>query len=299
MKWDFDVRTACPICLCSEYQTVKSIRYSETPAAEYLIAFYEGRIYPSDLRFNFELARCRRCRSFFQVYVLADHALPIFYENVVKSSLNAKEGRRTRRSVKRDHYFASIACRLGNRVLDFGAGWGHFLDVAQSVGLDTTAVEFNPHQAHHLARRHHVASLDEIDPESIDFVRADQVFEHVNHPVELLKSLSEKLSPKGVVAISVPPDFNPRFLNTSAQRIRREEWGAAKGSRWSMNDVAPLEHIQSFSDRGLRILGRMARMHRWQPPSPIRLRLFGNPIEMAQYSLQRFGLHTGTVFFTR
>jgi ubiquinone/menaquinone biosynthesis C-methylase UbiE len=249
---------------------------------------------------HYKLAWCQFCRSYFQINVLSDECLPNFYETVVASSLDDKTQRRTTESVKRDEYFASIAAKIfpGGQVLDFGAGWGHFLDVAKDWGMNTIAVEFNETQQKHLRRHHRVVALTDLQDQAIDFIRADQVFEHVSHPLELLKDLVRKLSPSGVIAISVPPDFNPLLLSSSHQRIKREDWNAEKGTRWSMNDVAPLEHVQCFSDMGLQKLGAVSGLRPWNPSfsSALRARSIRLPV---QHILRQIGLHTGTIFFRR
>jgi SAM-dependent methyltransferase len=83
---------------------------------------------------------------------------------------------------------------------------------------------------------------------SLDFVNTEQVFEHVPAPRELAKRLAASLKPGGILKICVP------YGEDIERRIELGEWQAERGSRHSLDPVAPLEHINCFKFETLRRL---------------------------------------------
>lgn len=141
--------------------------------------------------------------------------------------------------------------------------------------------------------------LDDVQASSIDLIRADQVFEHVSQPIELLRALANKLTPSGIIAISVPPDLVPQKFVSGIRRVTNEDWRAPKGSRWSMNFVAPLEHLQGYSERGLRRLGSAAGLREWHPTVKMVCRYAPNAKVVLEHLLRRVGVRSGTIFLER
>src|SRR5439155_15817049 len=105
-------------------------------------------------------------------------------------------------------------------------------------------VELDPRAAAH-ARAYGVKTRTRADlvADSFDFVNTEQVLEHLADPLETLADLRVGLRPDGLLKVSVPEG---RGIE---QRLRKPDWTAAKGSRSSLNAVAPLEHLNCF-DRG-------------------------------------------------
>ena len=301
MQWDFIPRRDCPVCGCAQRTILINRNLSDPPVSLYLNDFYAGRAGGWGTEARNRLARCRDCKNLYEVDVLSDAQLPLFYERVVSGSLAERSAQRTMHAVQRDVYFCAITRRSADSggVLDFGAGWGHFLDTAQDQGLETIAIEFNGTQRRHLAQRHAVTELDDVEANSIGLIRADRVFEHVSQPTELLRALANKLTPSGVIAISVPPDLVPQKFLSGIRRVTKEDWRAPKGSRWSMNFVAPLEHLQGYSERGLRRLGRAAGLREWHPSLKAVLRNAPNLKVVLEHLLRRGGVRSGTIFLER
>ncbi len=101
------------------------------------------------------------------------------------------------------------------RVLDIGCGPGDFLVAAKDNGWTVTGVEPSPIAASHAASRGvHVindfftselaATMDKYD-----FIHLSEVLEHIENPIETLVIAMTLLADGGVLAISVPNDFNP------------------------------------------------------------------------------------------
>jgi len=93
-----------------------------------------------------------------------------------------------------------------------------------------------------------VGDVQDLMPESIHFINAEQVFEHIPQPRKTLEGLAERLVPGGVIRISVP---NGRSVEAA---VKNPAWKAAK------DPAHPLEHINIFTHRTLRELGQFAGM---------------------------------------
>lgn len=93
-----------------------------------------------------------------------------------------------------------------NKLLDFGAGTGDFLQVAVNKGWKVYGVEPNE-QARNLASKkglHLLSSLKELKGEQFDVITLWHVLEHVPNLQETLNRLQVLLKPEGVLVIAVP-----------------------------------------------------------------------------------------------
>lgn len=94
----------------------------------------------------------------------------------------------------------------GNKLLDFGAGTGDFLQAAENKGWKVYGVEPNE-QARNLASKkglHLLSSLKELKEEQFDAITLWHVLEHVPNLQETLNRLQALLKPSGVLVIAVP-----------------------------------------------------------------------------------------------
>jgi 2-polyprenyl-3-methyl-5-hydroxy-6-metoxy-1,4-benzoquinol methylase len=86
---------------------------------------------------------------------------------------------------------------------------------------------------------------DEIPRYNFDFINTEQVFEHLANPLETLTYLKSSLKVNGIIKISVPT------ANNIKRRLSLMDWSASKGTKNSLNPVAPLEHINCYSRTSL------------------------------------------------
>lgn len=86
-----------------------------------------------------------------------------------------------------------------------------------------------------------VITWEDIPNYRFDFINTEQVFEHLSEPMETLVHLKRALKPGGMIKISVPNGWDIK------RRLRIGDWTAPKGSRNSLNPIAPLEHINCFN----------------------------------------------------
>lgn len=130
-------------------------------------------------------------------------------------------------------------------------GWSKWLFMARAFGCKPYGTELSEERVSHaISNGIHVVDWNEIPEFSFDFINTEQVFEHLAQPLETLMHLKSALKPGGVVKISVPYTGDIDF------RLKTMNWTAKKGSRESLNAVAPLEHINCFRRNSIIKMGK-------------------------------------------
>lgn len=101
------------------------------------------------------------------------------------------------------------------RLLDFGAGWGQFVERAAADGWDAIGIEPTPGRALHAREARGVdvrtttLTPGLFDPGHFDAVVSLQVFEHLEDPAHELDRVAEVLRPGGILALEVPSIASP------------------------------------------------------------------------------------------
>jgi len=112
------------------------------------------------------------------------------------------------------------------KLLDFGCGSAQFLNEARKQGWETFGMDFSEQAVEQASQNGHKAfqvsptAWNEIEDESLDFVRMNHVLEHLYHPREVLAMIRQKMKSGAVLHIAVP---NPYGI--SSQIFRSQWWG--------------------------------------------------------------------------
>ena len=230
---------------------------------------------------DYVLRECRSCALIFQEYVPDDELLDELYEkwlDPIASEAHSQQKRLEGRLALQvleviDHFEPRLPHEIG--VLDFGMGWGNFCQVARGLGCDVAGSELSETRRLRASELGiPLVDLEESATRRFDFVNTEQVFEHLTRPVEVLQALCDVLSDEGVVRLSVP-----NCVDIKA-RLRHGDWTAPKGTKHSLNAVAPLEHVNCYQHKslvalashvGLRPIYRPWQQLRfaptWEPPA--------------------------------
>jgi 2-polyprenyl-3-methyl-5-hydroxy-6-metoxy-1,4-benzoquinol methylase len=195
---------------------------------------------PAGTENGFELMRCGRCGTIFTAALPAGEGEAQDYSTYYDRGLDvpAFVERRLESLVA-----GFDRCRDTNRWLDVGCGAGALLRTAAGGGWTAIGTEVAEAPAEALradgfdVRLGELESLD-LEPESFDVVSAVEVLEHVPDPAVLISAVAGLLRPGGCLYLTTP---NGRGI--SARLL---------GTRWSV--VAPPEHLQLFSAKGMRRL---------------------------------------------
>ena len=262
----FLTRHSCPSCQSYDFEEFYSRSYLSPEIKKYLIDFYEpqGMIdFKYLINFDYVLCECNLCKTIFQKYIPNNEFVTNLYEvwispNVIKEQIK--------------NYPVQFYQNLANeiiqvitlfnkppaflRFLDFGMGWACWSLLAQAYGVNTFGVELSSEQIKH-ANNTGIKTilLEDIPDYKFDFINTEQVFEHINSPLETLKKLKSGLSEDGIIKISVP------FVPDIERRISLMNWTAPKGSLDSLNPVAPLEHINYFRPESLLKMAELAELY--------------------------------------
>jgi SAM-dependent methyltransferase len=165
--------------------------------------------------FEPDVARCASCRVFFrnprptQAEIQRSYDVGANYAEWQQSATD--RGLMWKRRLE-----LIIPFKQCGRLLDIGAGDGHFLDIAKAAGFETygtelslTGAEYAEGRGHHLL----IGQLKEIgfDGLKFDMVTIWHVLEHVPNPGEALEIVSSLLKPDGILALAVPNEENQLF----------------------------------------------------------------------------------------
>ncbi len=258
-------RESCPCCRSGEYALIYSCGFLEPPVREYLHSFYSdqgGRIEVEYLDgAEYILCECRTCGTIYQQEIPDDFLMRKLYEEWIDPS---EAFNRHLQSDDLDYYmsyaqevmmliafFETVPSKL--KFFDFGMGWGNWCRMAKAFGCETYGTELSEtriRQASSYGIK--VITWDEIPKYSFDFINADQVFEHIPSPLDTVEYLKESLSRRGIMKISVPNGTGMKG------RLQMNDWTAPRGSRRSLNAVSPLEHINCFHSRSIKMMADIA-----------------------------------------
>jgi SAM-dependent methyltransferase len=261
-------RASCPGCHGTTARRLIDLPFSDGPLAAYLNSFYAERLAPSRLEsHHYQLDACDECGLLFQRQVPTTTFLSELYDDLAigdDAVVRADRGLPVRRGYAHDveqliNYWKLPPKDLS--VLDYGAGFGLWLQMASAFGCRTTAAEFSPTKARLAqSRGDQVISTGAVPEKSYHFINAEQVVEHLVDPLEVTRSLARALVPGGLLRISVP---NGTSIEACASR---PDWTIGKGQMGSLNAIAPLEHLNCFTNQSLVALGTRAGLEVFHYP---------------------------------
>jgi len=240
-------RSGCPACGEAATSVLRSLPYGRNP----VVLPPELPAFALD---QFLIRECPACGLLFQEEVLDPAETAAFYRAKLRQSLTRLGSRRLP-----DHAHlvedVLLARKLIGRedplVLDFGAGdcaWG---GTAHALGCRVVCHDLHDAIAECAANYGLKAvAIAEIAPDSLDYINADQVFEHLAQPLEQLRELVPKLRRGGLIKISTPGDrrMKSRLQSAGVDTMTPAEFNA------QFSALAPLMHLQLFSAQALQVM---------------------------------------------
>jgi 2-polyprenyl-3-methyl-5-hydroxy-6-metoxy-1,4-benzoquinol methylase len=286
----FITRAECPICGSDACQTIYQHAYTESPIKDYLIDFYsvQGK---TEFKYlegaTYVLNECGMCGGIFQRDIPNDILMERLYEHWIDPQIIAVEEQKHNLS-----YYTRYAQEIMQVIsflkkepstlsfFDFGMGWGKWALMAKAFGCNSFGTEIsNERIAFAKSNGINVITWDQIPNQQFDFINTEQVFEHISQPLETLKYLMTALKPDGILKISVP------FATNIDARLKRMDWTAAKGTTYSLNPLAPMEHINFFKRSSLIKMANEAGMEQVYIPLKTQYRFttdWGTPERIAK-----------------
>ena len=255
-------RSNCPIC-DSDSQTFYKLPYSNNRLHQFLTSYYGGRANLESLSGeNYQINQCRHCGFLFQSPILNEEGQVALYETWVdqENSLLKKQQAKAKLFRQYAGQMENIS-RLINKspqqieILEYGMGWGYWCRMASAFGYQVQGLELSPKRVEH-ARKFGIEVINALPDAGprYDFIFANQVFEHLDRPLETLIEMRDRLKPGGFLHLRVPDGHGIE------RQLRRAGWGAG------LDAIHPLEHINCFTRKTLLLLGQKAGLTVVHPP---------------------------------
>ncbi len=243
----FVERIACPLCGGKDFRVLIERGFDAPDMQVFFKEFYVGRAQVPKGRYA--LAECI-CGGVWQKNILNDAGMEALYGRWIDPSESFKKKTAAHwdlyRKYAREVQFIEklfpkkVPCEIN--VLDFGAGWGMWLQMARAHGLKGMGVEIAADRILYAQTLgiELVPTLEDLSHGILfDFINAEQVFEHVADPRSEITALIAKLRPGGVMHIAVP-NGEPDII-----RARKGLWRPVKGA------TQPLEHVNAYTAKSL------------------------------------------------
>jgi 2-polyprenyl-3-methyl-5-hydroxy-6-metoxy-1,4-benzoquinol methylase len=276
-RW-FTRRNECPACASPGFKTLYESQYDKAPLKDYLIDFYspQGMVEFEYLEgASYVLCECDTCGLVFQRDIPGDTLMERLYEHW----LDPKKVFSQNQNEDSLGFYSGLAQELMGiisylnktpsslRFFDFGMGWSQWALLTKAFGCESYGTELSVERIKYAESNGiKVIMWDEIPKHSFDFINTEQVFEHIAEPLQTLRHLGKALKTDGIVKISVPP------ANDIGRLLKIMDWKSPKGSRNSLNLVAPLEHINLFRRSSLVKMAEEAGMEEVSIPIKTQLR---------------------------
>lgn len=254
----FTERNKCPACFSEDFRTLYQKSFNESPIKEYLEEFYSSQ---GGIEFDYlagatyHLCECTACGLMFQKEIPNDDLMKRLYEiwlDPYKIFIQEQERESLNLYATYAEEIMQIVTYLDKKpsslkFFDFGMGYGKWALMAKAFGCRSYGSELSEARIEFAKENGiNVISWDEIPEYQFDFINTEQVFEHIADPLQTLSYLKKALKPGGVLKISVPSNSYD-----IERRLKIMDWKAPKGTKNSMNSVAPLEHINCFRKKSL------------------------------------------------
>jgi 2-polyprenyl-3-methyl-5-hydroxy-6-metoxy-1,4-benzoquinol methylase len=248
----FERREECPSCTSKDFITRYQSPYDNSPIKDYLIDFYQpqGLVEFKYLEgATYILCECNNCGLIFQRDIPNEFLMGRLYEHWIDPQ-STFDHHQKQDSLRLYSYYAQEIMQVvayfkkapsSLCFFDFGMGWGKWALMAKAFGCESFGSELSEKRIKYAESNGiKVISWNEIPQYRFDFINTEQVFEHIPEPLQTLRHLKTALKADGTIKISVPTAID------IDRRLKIMDWKSPKGSKHSLNPVAPLEHINFY-----------------------------------------------------
>ena len=216
-----------------------SLPYNSSDMIDFLSSYYKDKIDIKKLHGKYyKLLECKNCGLIFQNQIPDKKFSQELYEKYIdKDDSLKKKDDYERKYYKKLFYEMNLIKNIFKKksdeisILDFGAGWGFWLNYLKKNNFDVYAFEVSVTRINFL-KKNKIKIISDISniEKKFDFIYSEETFEHISNPKETLINLSKILKEDGFIMLRFPSSFLFKF------KLNRKY----KPS----NDCAhPLEHI--------------------------------------------------------
>ena len=266
-------RKKCPACTSLTFREIYRESYNKGAIKEYCI----DKRYDLDILkdFYYDLLECKDCGLLYQKYIPNKDLLDLIYNkwlrqkkniDIYDPSFNPYRKEKTLFCINEINRIIPLFNKPARKlkILDFGMGWASLGQIAKCMGMDVYGFDFATIFMNH-ANRNGIKTVDinNIKTMKFDFINTDQVFEHLTNPLDDLRLLEKSLKSNGIIKISVPGTF---FVKRMVRRGVSSEIFNLKGTYFTLNAIAPLQHINGFTRKSIVKMGEKANLIEFKEP---------------------------------
>jgi SAM-dependent methyltransferase len=267
-------RKRCPACEAENSSSLLRAAYHEPRMQAFLVRKFRnpGEISALLAGADYELRKCRECTLIYQRFVLSEEYTALLYNDWLIRDDAEQELSRELLPPRQLAYFANEVLTIGRmikkphhqvRILDYGLGRGWWCRMAQAFGFDACGTDLATSLVTEARRKGiNAIEVEKLAGRRFDFINTEQVFEHLSHPLAVLRQLRELLDDAGRIKISVPEGRGME------RRIPLMDWTAPRWDRRYLLPATPLIHINTFTQRSIAAMAERAGLH----PSPVPIR---------------------------
>lgn len=248
----FVERSRCINCGSTAYHLVSSGKYTDEPLHGFITSDPWGENpLPSLQRAAWYLVRCVDCDQLYHRFTLdaewQERKFSTWMNGDALREFSARLGPRFPRDFSSAIDHVKHVLRLEKltrdirtadepvRLLDFGCGFGSFVECCLHFGFDAIGVDrAKPRQQDGKITVY--PSLDAVGDRTFHVITLFEVLEHLDAPADILKVLKTRLAPGGILLLETPDCAGVHGIRT------RHDYAA----------IHPLEHINAFTHETLK-----------------------------------------------
>ena len=195
-------------------------------------------------------SKCKKCRMIYCENMWDDVTLRNVYENTIDHS----KSKDMMLSIEKRLYLTRIWINILRilklsgkekledlKIIDYGCGWGDFLDVAQGFGVSVTGYDGNSKKIELPKERGHkiANNLDELKSFApVDVFVMLSVLEHLQDVNFIMHLAKELLKPDGLLVFLVM-DYRPKYIKRNFIRLKSNLPALTK-------NLNPVEHVNVY-----------------------------------------------------
>jgi len=195
---------------------------------------------------SYELLKCDHCKFIWQKNIPEKNFSIDLYENIIDKEESLKKSEKKLNNRKKSYYkeIKKITSNFKEKkinILDFGAGWGHWLMSGSSLPYNPYAFELSPSRIKFLlSNQIKILNFETVNSYEnfFHYIRLDQVLEHLDEPNQSLSIIKKLGKDNCIFFISVPD---------GAEMFKKKD----KNFQIEKGPVQPLEHLNCFSKKSL------------------------------------------------
>ena len=204
-------------------------------------------------KFGVKIVGCKKCNLRYAGKIPANLSDVYDGKSYLSESVDtyAKniEYRKERFGKERVKLIKSFLKKENAKLLDVGCGIGWFLEVAKVNGFEIFGQEFGKELANWTSKRLGIKiwsqPIEELNAEiKFDVITLFDVIEHVENPLQFLKSCKRLLTDEGIIVV-----FTPNFDSLAIQIMKEHS-----------NLIGPSAHLVYFNEESIKTLAEKVNM---------------------------------------